>query len=558
MGAYREPSVNITQVQETVTINAGITDFMAGIIGPSYDLVELNDWQYEWITTSGTTMSITLSGIEANDTAKTIDANSVFVEMVTKTGTIIPFTGTITVNSGGNIITLSSGTQTLAQMLPNMGNGNLLGYRPKVSYRALYKDRYNETFVSTSQDAANSIGKFVIENPLGFASSLMLQNTRGTFMVYPIKSNDAAGYTDARERLENSNVYAFAPLSQDKDSILPSFVAWTKDRSTPEKGHPTKLYMSPKILWYDSTGTVAASRQLGVTPDSKTQTKFSFALDQLGPTGRLRTAQNIAAMNGQILERRVSSIYPDMAWIQLERNVLQCNPAFVAHITDVTGGMAVLARTIVLLDGDILHAGTIIDGTQYLKLVDKTKYADNTVLVWYPVAGSYLAVQQAALVSALNPSEPKTQQPVSGIGKIPYSENFFGKENTNTIAGGGTNVIVQPTLSVLPASRHHMTTDATTTQTREDNIVHQIDIVTINYITALRGLVGRFKQTPKYFKLLRAILTAYAEQFKLKEYIKDLQILEVKEDPNTPDKVLVVLRVTPFYAANYIDVTIFY
>lgn len=556
MGAYREPSVNITQVQETLTVNAGITDLMSGIIGPSYDVIELDDYIYPWNTTASGTIPITLSGVTVDEcgTIKEIDEDSIYVEFVTKTGTLIPFTGSLSVTD--NIATLTDSNNDLSGY---RGSGTLEGFRPKVAYRAQFIDRYKETFISTTEDVQNSVGRPVLENPLGFASKIMLQNSNAEFMVYPTKLDGSAqDFTSAMDALENSTVYAFAPLTQDKDNTIPDFVQWTKDRSLPENGHPSKLYVSPKIVWYKADGSAATGKQLEVVDGTHSQTKFSFVVDQLDTTAKLYTAQNIAAMNGQTLEKRVSSIYPDMGWILVEKNILQLEPGFVAHISDVDGGMAVLARTVILTTKEILHAGTIVNDTIWEQLIDKTLFADNKVSVWYPVSGYYLAVQQAALVSALSPSEPKTQQPVSGIQKISYSETYFGKEYTNIIAGGGTNVIVQPTLSVLPASRHHMTTDATTTQTREDNIVHQVDVVTMNYIMALRPLVGRYKQTNRFYKLLRAILTAYAEQFKQKDYIKDIQILEVKQDPNTPDKVLVVLRVLPFYAANYIDVTIYY
>lgn len=559
MGAYREPSVNITQVQETLTVNAGITDLMSGIIGPSYDVVELEDFVYGWNTTASGTIPITLSGItvEESGTIKEVDYDSVYVEFVTKTGELIPFTGSI---SGlENIITLTDSNSDLAGYRGSDITDKLKGIRPKVAYRAQYLDRNKETFISTTQDVQNSIGRAVLENPLGFAAKIMLQNSNAEFMAYPTKLTDGVqDFTQAMDSMENSPTYAFAPLTQDKDNTIPDFVQWVKDRSLPINGHPSKLYVSPKILWYGDNGTELTGQQLDVVSGTLTQTKFSFVIDQLPTSSKRYTAQNIAAMNGQTLEKRVSSIYPDMGWILIERNILQLEPSFVEHISEVDGGKAVLAKTVILTTKEILHAGTIISDTIWDQLVDKTLFVENKVSVWYPVAGYYLAVQQAALVSALRPSEPKTQQPVSGIQKISYSETFFGKTYTNIIAGGGTNVIVQPTLSVLPASRHHMTTDATTTQTREDNVIHQVDVVTINYITALRPLVGRYKQNNRFYKLLRATLTAYAEQFKQKDYVKDIQILEVKQDPNTPDKVLVVLRVLPYYAANYIDVTIYY
>ena len=568
MAQYREPSVEITQVQETVTVNAAIADLMSGVIGPAYDVVNLGDFVYPWFndaTGSPLGITFTVSGIEADDPIKTLEEASIYVEMVSKTNEIIPFTGDIDYDSATNELTLTgpgpSSIVTILSKFDPSTPASLRGYRPKVAYRALYTDRAKEMFLKTTEDVVTSVGKIAFENPLGFAAGLMLQNNPNEFMVFPVKSNDQAGYTEAMDSLDNSSVYAFAVLNQDKVNILSSFITWITDRSLPENGKPSKLYMSPLTTWYDAsgnTGTDVTGNQLGVTAVGFQQKKFSFIVDQLPRTYKNYTAQNIAASNAQILNRRVTSVNPDLAWILHERHILQTDPTYTALISDVVGAQCVLADTLTLLDGEILHSGTIISSAIFDKLVDVTKYAKTTVRVWAPVAGYHLAVQQAALVSALVPSDPKTQFPVGGIHKISYSEQYFGREYTNVIAGGGTTVIIQPSLSVLPASRHHLTTDTSSTQTREDNIVHQVDIVTINYILTLKKLVGRYKQTPKFFKLLRATLSAYAEQFKLREYVKEIQILEVKQHPTELDKVVVILRLFPYYAVNYIDVTILY
>lgn len=559
MATYREPGTQIIEVQETVNVTAEVSALTAGIIGPAYQVVDILDSDapvYGWLDTpevdeAGKATSLTFE-IKGVDPAATLDSNSLYIEFVSKTGQNIPFTGTITYSTETKEITVSAETGTLEDLLPNLKSTTsetLMGYRPKVGFRALYTNKNIEVEITSNEDIRLRCGKNSVVNPLGMAASVMNANNPNRFLSYAITSNDTAGFTAAKDALENSAMYAVAPLSQDKTNVLTPFITWANSRSLPENGRPTKLYISPLTTWYGEDNKALTGNQLGVTVTGKNATNFMFSIDQLTKAAKKITSDNIAAGNAQILNSRVVSVHPDMGWKRVTVHVLQTNPTYVESMSGVDGGSAVLVNNFAGLD-----AGTIVNATIFAKLVAS---GYQSVEVWFPVAGYINAVQQAALVGAMNPSDPKTQVPVSGVDKISYSEDFFGRAYTNIIAGGGTNVIVQAP-GTLPASRHHLTTDMSSIQSREDNILHQVDVVTINFISALKALTGRYKQTPKYYKLLRATLTAFADKFVSKEWVQSVTILEVKQDPNQPDKVLVVLRILPFFAANYIDVTIYY
>ena len=74
-------------------------------------------------------------------------------------------------------------------------------YNEKLQRRENWKelvDRNKEMFVAATEDIVTSVGNTTFENPLGFAAGLMLQNNPNEFMVYPIASNDQAGYLEAQ------------------------------------------------------------------------------------------------------------------------------------------------------------------------------------------------------------------------------------------------------------------------------------------------------------------------------------------------------------------------
>ena len=562
--SYRPPGVEFTQVQDTLNVSAVISDLMSGIVGPAYNVVELGDFNYSYISVNASGVdagkfTVNLSGLD--DVNLELDEDSIYAEFLARTGETIPFTGTKTVSGNTVKFTADSAIFThLTDAVPSGTNPDMRQYKPRIAYRALYTKRNHETAVTVLDDVLYSAGKFSTINPLGFAAYVMLLNSPASFMIYPTVGTADGDFTDAFESLANSDVYAVAPLSQ-VDDVFASAKTWALDRSLPANSRPTKIYFSPKTVWFDDNGNqLTGGNQLAADPGFDVS-PFEFPLYKLSKTSKLKTAEGIAAASAQILERRISRIHPDLGWVLESRHFLQTDPTYVQATSDVEGGECVLASTITLVDGTVCLAGTVITADVFntFKPVSGVQNLTNfTLNVYTPVAGYYLAVQQAALVSALNPSDPKTQQPVSGIAKLDFSENFFGSDYTNVIAGGGTNVIVQPTLSVLPASRHHLTTDMSSIQTAEDNILHQLDVVTINFRIALKPLTGRYKQNARYYKLLRATLNAYAEAFKLKEYALDIQIVEVKQSITEPDKILVTMRVLPYYAANYIDVTILY
>lgn len=576
---YRPPSVEITQTQVTTSVNAVIADLTSGIIGAAYKVVPQDEVNYDFIEISptgtgigpaGTGIGISLKEtqselLSAND-GLLLDPNSVFVEFVSQVGETIPFTGTLTVVDNTVVLTLPDG-KTAADVFPRALDAQNKQYRPRISYRAMYTKRNRETLIQTIDDVKQSVGdNLTTINPLGFAASLVLANSPASFMVYPTVSNDSAGFSEALDSLESSDVYSVSVLTQDSVTTLGLVKQWVTSRSLPENSRPTKLYFSPKIVWYVD-GVASSDSQLAVTFDSSYATyneAFEFPLYKLKKTDKKITAEGIAAAATQCLDRRVTYVHPDMSWVRETRHVAQLKPAYVEAVSEVSGGKAVLAASLTLSDGTVYPAGTIVNTAVYNKLISLNAQGKpllsnfSAVSVYVPVPGYMEATKQAALVSALNPSDPKTGVPTYGTNKIDFSENFFGEEYTNIIAGGGNTVISQITASVLPSSRHHLSTDMTTTESREDNITHQVDCVSINLKIGLRGLVGRWKQNAKYYKILEATLRSYADEFKAKEFAKDVQILEVKQSTVSPDKVLVVTKVLPFYAANYIDLQVQY
>lgn len=105
-----------------------------------------------------------------------------------------------------------------------------------VGYSALRQDLFSVGTIYNMDELRGVLGKPIPENPLAFGVSIALANSSVGIKYIGIISDDLAGYTGAKDQLENHDpVYGIVPLTLDA-SVLAMFKMHAEQMSLPEQG----------------------------------------------------------------------------------------------------------------------------------------------------------------------------------------------------------------------------------------------------------------------------------------------------------------------------------
>ena len=105
-----------------------------------------------------------------------------------------------------------------------------------VGYKALRQDLSDVLTLYSTDEIEGQLGKIVPENPLAFGVNIAMANAAIGIKCIGVDSDDLAGYTAAKDRLETHDpVYALVPLTFDA-SVLSMFKLHAEQMSQPERG----------------------------------------------------------------------------------------------------------------------------------------------------------------------------------------------------------------------------------------------------------------------------------------------------------------------------------
>ena len=121
------------------------------------------------------------------------------------------------------------------------------------------------------------------------------------------------------------------------------------------------------------------------------------------------------------------------------------------------------------------------------------------------VNAAYGAASVAGLVASVAPQQGLTNVELNGYDDVPYSYGMFSYDELNTIAEGGTLIIMQDIKAGSVYVRHQISTAYKdgNLNTTELSMVKNLDSISYYFSDLLRPFIGRYNVTPQLVSVLR-------------------------------------------------------
>jgi len=168
----------------------------------------------------------------------------------------------------------------------------------------------------------------------------------------------------------------------------------------------------------------------------------------------------------------------------------------------------------------------------------------------------YYGACMTGMVASNPPQQGFTNLPSTGFTGVKGSQDSFSTSQLNIMAGGGTYIIVQDAQGGPVTCRHQVTTDLTSTETREFSITKIVDFVAKFMRTGLRNYIGTFNITQPFLDMLSTVIQGQLSFLEEGGVILGGDLNNLIQDKDNPDTVIVDITLDVPYPCNYIRLTL--
>jgi hypothetical protein len=485
-----------------------------------------------------------------------------------------------------------------SQILRELGTGYPLDptYNPAslyIQYKALRRDvtvlaaEPGVVRIPDTTTLSTVLDPLTEENPAGLAMYLMMINAPGLEAKFlgvdeitaSAPEGTPAAYSRAAGMLEAEEVYALAPLSKD-EVVHGLFRSHVLAMSEPEQGGERIVFINKAV------------------PVRANPTIFASGADANNTTtdNQVRIGTNpVAAMVAAGLDPSTDLPYSDLVFIQLEvdGDVRYYN---VENVSNTLITFRTVFATGENADGffsTVTFNGTLVNGTYSLKMLgdslvipgsnparyDYGLIADNVaeanaglatrrVYSVFPdtiktmvngveksLPGYYACAATAGMVAALSPQQGFTNYPITGITGVVGTERY-NKNQLDTMAGGGTYILMQEVPGGPVMSRHQVSTDLTSIETRELSITKSIDFVAKFLRLSIRKFIGTHTVNTQLLDTISATVNGVLAFLVDVGILNGANLNNIAQDTSAPDTVLIDVTLDLMYPCNYIRLTL--
>jgi len=386
-----------------------------------------------------------------------------------------------------------------------------------VEYRSLITT-YSDTIHSLTDinDVATTLGTIHPDNPLAQGMYNALSNSGDRLVYYTaVDSDDSTGFSAALRRASLSeDVYAFAPLTQNT-TILNSVEAHINDMSTETNKRWRIAFVGTDMTTsdgvYDSTthpisGTnwlalveddpaVAGSQYTivkMVDSDGDTDTNAAFLTDlAAGDKVRINYATD-AWGDATYEEYTVSSI--------VSNNQLKLTSGPSAPIANPTKVEIWHDYSVQAMANGVKATSEGFNNRRIYHVFPDALYLDSVLQT-----SEFGAAAVAGLCSSVPPQQGLTNISLNGFDDIPAVYSTFSFDQLNTIAEGGTLIIMQDVAAGNIYIRHQISTayQQGNLNTTELSITKNLDSISYYFADLLAPFIGRYNITPELIEVIR-------------------------------------------------------
>jgi hypothetical protein len=428
-----------------------------------------------------------------------------------------------------------------------------------ISYRARRKDGVDKYIEARDLDEVEAqLGPAVPENPLAYGMALALANTRNLVAGTMVELDSTDDFQKALDFLESKeSAYALVPLTTNP-VVHQAFQQHVNFMSEPNLKSERIVFIAPQNPdeeVYQTQKTDADLVGLTATTSRLTSASATFLTNEV-PVGSYIEIDSGSTSIPQIGAQNV--LIWQVAAVESETQLIVLGvPDSDITTSDITYEVNSGAFSKLQLARNAAARGAAFGDRRVFYIFPETaksivSQSEQTV------ASYYIGAALSGLVSSLNPSQGFTNISFAGFTEVVGSNDFFGREDLNTIAGGGVMIVIQESLDGPLTIRHQLSTDVSTIERRELSITKAVDYTAKFIRTNLSPLIGINNITTNF---LNNVLKP-AVQGILRKLIEDnvigpdTRIISIRQSASQPDTVEVDVRMDVLYPVNYIDVTL--
>lgn len=436
-------------------------------------------------------------------------------------------------------------------------------------------------------DMLAAIGPLSTANPLAVGCFLAMQNAT-TVSVAALgidEANDAApygtldGWSRALDYLEQKEVYGVAPLTD--DTYVQGLVAsHVQAMSEPENRGERIAFVAPPFSTRAPSTTIMSGQSGASTGSSNEFLLDDSPLDELVSAGITGPAISydeqlylqVLITDGGATELRrysVSNVNNTLLTLRTTFTAAQNTDGFFSTtplIEELTGA----DYTLFVRGAELVITGTARPDLSAIAAAEADvgeAYASRRV---YCLFGSsldisidgvtqnvpmfYASAAIVGMIAQLNPQQPFTNVPVTGLGRVYGSDDTFSENQMDVIADGGRYVLVNFGGRVM--SRHSRSTATTSVEVRELSITKAIDWLTKVLRSTNRIFIGRYVITPGFIDQLTLANEGVLRTAISRGVVTAAALTDIAQSETEPDTVLLEVTVQPAYPCNKIKITI--
>jgi hypothetical protein len=168
----------------------------------------------------------------------------------------------------------------------------------------------------------------------------------------------------------------------------------------------------------------------------------------------------------------------------------------------------------------------------------------------------YACAAIAGMVAAQPPQQGFTNFPMTGFSGVQGSSDTYSNKQLNTMAGGGTYILVQDAQGAPVISRMQLSTNLTSIETRELSITKIVDFTAKFLRTGLRNFIGTFNITTPFLDTLSTVISGMLSFLVENGVLISADLNNLIQSKDQPDTVLVDITLDVPFPCNYIRLTL--
>jgi hypothetical protein len=455
-----------------------------------------------------------------------------------------------------------------------------------VTYDAVRNDNIGKLVqMQTTTDIQTKLGPAIPENPLAFGAFLAGLNTDTTLFATAVAADTVTDFTTAAEFLETEEVYAIIPLTQDA-ATAQIFSAHVTQQSDVDSKHERIVFINRELFVQTTrmdedpadTGALLTD-ETSPTLDTFADTSVNFTIDGViqgdvieftHTTGGVDTTEStrvfsrdsdtaltlIDGLTGTFITDWNTAAGSGDAQYSIKSAALDKFEQ-ADFIADFSASFA--NRRVHNVWPDLVEI-TFGDSTQTTTFLTQDELAG----IDAPLTGNFTEVHPGYFLGSMiggmipgnTPEQPFTNFNIVGAVGLRNSNRYFTGTQLDTIATGGTYIVVQDVVDGPAFSRHQLSTDVSQIEKQELSITKTVDFVSKFFRINLRPYIGKFNITQIYLEQVRAVADGILTRLVEDGTLIDGNIVKLEQSTTQSDTVLLEVDILVPFPANFIRVTL--